>query len=248
MPPTDIQFSEHLACPEHGSVITEIEPRTFSFNTPHGACPTCQGLGSRQEIDPDLLIPDRSVALINGAIADDSWDGPKDNGGYYWQMLEAVAEHYQIDLEAPVATIPDEKLNKILYGTGGKELNVSFTGRNGRKSTFRASFEGVINNLERRYRETNSEYVRGKISEFMSDRPCPTCGGNRLRPEVLAVTIDGINIVEVTSWPVRRALEWIERLSANPRLSATANADRGTHPQRDRSPAWVSWSTLGWTT
>jgi excinuclease ABC subunit A len=212
-PHRDIQFSEHLACPEHGSVITEIEPRTFSFNTPHGACPTCQGLGSRQEIDPDLLIPDRSVALLNGAIADDSWNGPKDNGGYYWQMLEAVAEHYKIDLEAPVTSISDEKLDKILYGTGGKELNVSFTGRNGRQSTFRASFEGVINNLERRYRETNSEYIREKITEFMSDRPCPTCNGYRLRPEVLAVTIDGVNIVEVTSWPVRRALVWIEKLS-----------------------------------
>ena len=212
-PHRDIQFSEHLACPEHGSVITEIEPRTFSFNTPHGACPTCQGLGSRQEIDPDLLIPDRSVALVDGAIIDESWDGPKDNGGYYWQMLEAVAKQYKIDLEAPVSTISDEKLDKIFYGTGEKELNVSFTGRNGRKSTFRAAFEGVINNLERRYRETNSDYVRNKIAEFMSDRSCPTCHGNRLRPEVLAVTIDGVNIVEVTTWPVRHSLAWIKKLS-----------------------------------
>ena len=212
--PRDIQFSEHLACPEHGSVITEIEPRTFSFNTPHGACPACQGLGSRQEIDPELLIPNPSLALIDGAIADDSWDGPKDNGGYYWQMLEAVAEHYQIDLEAPAATIPPDKLDKIFYGTGGQELEVSFTGRNGRKSSFRASFEGVINNLERRFRETNSEYVRSKIAEFMSDQPCPSCNGDRLRKEALAVTIDGKNIVEVTSWPVRNSLAWIETLSA----------------------------------
>jgi excinuclease ABC subunit A len=212
-PPRDIQFSEHLACPEHGSIITEIEPRTFSFNTPHGACPTCQGLGSRQEIDPDMLIPDRSVSLVDGAIADSAWDGPKDDGGYYWQMLEAVAKHHKIDLEAPVETIPDEKLDKILYGTGGKEMKVEFTGRNGRKSSFQASFEGVINNLERRYRETNSEYIRGKISEFMSDRPCQTCGGDRLRAEALAVTIDGVHIVEVTRWPIRRSLEWIEQLS-----------------------------------
>jgi excinuclease ABC subunit A len=212
-PAKDIQFSEHLACPEHGSIITEIEPRTFSFNTPHGACPTCQGLGSRQEIDPNLLIPDRSVSLINGAIADSAWDGPKDDGGYYWQMLEAAAKHYKIDLEAPVETIPDEKLDKILYGSGGKELKVEFTGRNGRKSSFQASFEGVINNLERRYRETNSEYIRGKISEFMSDRPCQTCGGDRLRAEALAVTIDGVNIIKVTRWPIRRSLEWIDHLS-----------------------------------
>ncbi len=212
-PPRDIQFSEHLACPEHGSVITEIEPRTFSFNTPHGACPTCQGLGSRQEIDPDLLIPDRSLSLVDGAIADSAWNGPKDDGGYYWQMLEAVAEYYDIDLEAPVETIPDEKMVKVLYGSGGKELEVAFTGRNGRQSSFRASFEGVINNLERRYRETNSEYIRGKISEFMSDQPCAACGGARLRKEALAVTVDETDIIQVTTWPVRRSLAWVEQLS-----------------------------------
>jgi excinuclease ABC subunit A len=212
-PHRDILFSEHLACPEHGSVITEIEPRTFSFNTPHGACPTCQGLGVRQEIDLDLLIPDRSVSLMDGAIQDDGWDGPKENGGYYWQMLEAVSEHYGIDLEAPIASIPDDKLNILFYGSGGKELTVSFSGRNGRQSTFTASFEGVINNIQRRYRETHSEFVRGRIAEFMSDKPCPTCQGNRLRPEVLAVTVDNVNIVEVTSWPVRRSLEWTQKLS-----------------------------------
>lgn len=211
--PLDIQFSEHLACPEHGSVLTEIEPRTFSFNTPHGACPTCQGLGNRQEIDPDLLIPNRSLSLVDGAILDDSWDGPRNNGGYYWQMLEAVSKQYKIDLEAPVETIPPEKLDKIFYGTNGKELTVSYSGRNGRRSTFQASFEGVINNLERRYRETTSEYARAKIAEFMRDRPCPTCHGKRLRPEALAVTVDDYNIVEVTTWPVRRTLAWIEKLS-----------------------------------
>ena len=214
-PPRDLQFSEYLACPEHGSIITEIEPRTFSFNTPHGACPTCQGLGSRQEIDPDLLIPDRSLSLVEGAIVDNAWNGPKDDGGYYWQMLEAVAKEYKIDLEAPVEKISDPKLDKILYGTGGKELKVEITGRNGRKSNFRASFEGVINNLERRYRETNSEYIRNKITEFMSDRPCPTCGGLRLRKEALAVTIDETNIIEVAAWPIYKSLDWIESLSSD---------------------------------
>ena len=211
--PQDIQFSEHLACPEHGSIITEIEPRTFSFNTPHGACPTCQGLGSRQEIDPDLLIPDRSISLINGAIQDQAWEGPKEDGGYYWQMLEAVAEKYKIDLEAPVETLTETQLDKIFYGTGGKEVKVEFTSRNGRTSSFKASFEGVINNMERRYRETNSEYVRNKISNFMSDRPCATCGGFRLRQEALAVTVDDKNIIEVASWPVRKLLTWIEDLA-----------------------------------
>jgi excinuclease ABC subunit A len=213
--PRDIQFSEHLACPEHGSVITEIEPRTFSFNTPHGACPTCQGLGSRQEIDPDLLIPNRNKSLVDGAIIDYGWNGPKQDGGYYWQMLEAVAKEYDIDLEAPVKTIPDEKLDKILYGTGDEELTIEYKGRNGRRSSFKAAFEGVVNNIERRYRETSSEHKRRRISDFMSDHPCPTCGGDRLRAEALAVTIDDKNIVEVTRWPVRQALAWIESLSSD---------------------------------
>ncbi|NLN69874.1 MAG: excinuclease ABC subunit UvrA [Chloroflexi bacterium] len=212
-PYRDVLYSEHLACPEHGSIITEIEPRTFSFNTPHGACPTCQGLGSRQEIDLDLLIPDRSVSLVDGAILDDAWDGPKENGGYYWQMLEAVAERYDIDLEAPIASIPEEKLNRVFFGTDGEELQVFFTGRNGRQSAFTASFEGVLNNIQRRYRETSSEYVRGKIAEFMRNQPCPTCHGDRLRPEVLAVTVDGVNIVAVTAWPVRRSLAWAQSLA-----------------------------------
>jgi len=212
-PPRDIQYSEHLACPDHGSVITEIEPRTFSFNTPHGACPTCQGLGSHQEINPDLLIPDPSISLMNGAIIDNAWNGPKDDGGYYWQMLEAVAKKYKIDLETPVENIPDEKLNKILYGTDNVEMKVEFSGRNGRKSSFNATFEGVIPNLERRYRETNSEYVKTKIAEFLTDRPCQTCGGDRLRKEALSVTVDGHNIIEVSRWPVRRSLEWIHHLA-----------------------------------
>ena len=211
--PRDIQFSEHLACPEHGSVITEIEPRTFSFNTPHGACPTCQGLGSNREIDPGLLIPNRSKSFKDGAILDWAWNGPKDDGGYYWQMLEAVAGKYDIDLEAPVKSLSEEKLNIILYGTGDEELTVEFTGRNGRKSSFKAKFEGVIPNMERRFRETNSEHKRGRIAEFMSDRPCPTCGGDRLRQEALAVTVDGKNIVEVTKWPVHATLEWVDGLS-----------------------------------
>jgi len=212
-PPLDIQFSEHLACPEHGSIITEIEPRTFSFNTPHGACPTCQGLGSKLEIDPDLLIPNRTVSLIDGAIADPSWSGPKENGGYYWQMLEAVARHYDIDLEESVDSIPMDKLEKVLYGTGDQEMLVEFSGRNGRRSSFRANFEGVINNLERRYRESNSDYIRGKIAEFMNNRPCQTCGGLRLRKEALAVTISDKHIIEVSQWPVRKCLEWIDDLS-----------------------------------
>ncbi len=212
-PPVDMFYSEHLACPEHGVSLPEIEPRTFSFNTPHGACPECQGLGSKLEIDPELLIPDKERSLAEGAIIALEWNGPRDQGGYYWQMIEAVAKHYHIDLNAPVQDIPEDKLKIILYGTGQQEIRIQFHGRNERESSYNTAFEGVIPNLERRFRETSSEFIRNKITEYMSDRPCPTCKGTRLRPEALAVTIDGHNIVEITGWPVNRTLEWITLLN-----------------------------------
>jgi excinuclease ABC subunit A len=212
-PPQDIYFSEHFACPEHGVSQIEIEPRTFSFNTPHGACPDCQGLGSRLEIDPDLLIPDMDRSLTEGAIVAMEWSGPREQITYTWQIFEAVARHYHIDLNAPVSAIPEEKLNKILYGTGSEEITVHVQGHNGRQTTFTTAFEGVIPNLERRYRETQSDYIRSKITEYMTDRPCPTCNGTRLRKEAMAVTVDNANIIEVTTWPINRTLEWIRRLA-----------------------------------
>ncbi|HJW91898.1 MAG TPA: excinuclease ABC subunit UvrA [Anaerolineales bacterium] len=212
--PRDLHFSEHLACPVHGVSLPEIEPRTFSFNTPHGACPECQGLGGKLEIDPELLIPDPEISLNEGAIAISEWSGPREEGGYYWQTLEAAAQEYHINLEAPVQSIPREKLEIILYGTNSREVTVHYHNKHGRKATFRTPFEGVIRNLERRYNETNSDYMRDKISEFMSERTCQTCGGARLRPEAMAVTVDGVNIIEVTKWPVLRTLEWVKRLTA----------------------------------
>ncbi len=215
--PADIHFSEHLACPQHGVSLQEIEPRTFSFNTPHGACLECQGLGSKLEIDPELLIPDPERSLNEGAIVAMEWNTgrEREQGGYYWQIVEAVGRHYKIDLNAPVQNLPRQKLDLILYGTNGQEITVEFVGQRERRSVVRTSFEGVIPNLERRYRETQSEYVRNKIAEYMSNRPCPTCGGLRLRPEALAVTVDGKNIIEVTDWAVLRTLEWIRRLESD---------------------------------
>lgn len=210
-PPVDQFFSEHLACPEHGVSLAEIEPRTFSFNTPHGACPDCQGLGNRQEIDPDLLIPDKDRSFNEGAIVAMEWGGPKEQGGYYWQAVEAVAKHYRIELNAPVKDLAENKVNLILYGTGSEEVSIAYQ-REDRKSSFKTTFEGVVGNLMRRYRETQSEYIRNKISEFMSNKPCPTCGGNRLRPEALAVTIKDVNILQVTDWPVNEALAWAQNL------------------------------------
>jgi excinuclease ABC subunit A len=210
----DLYYSEHLACPEHGSLLPEIEPRTFSFNTPHGACPDCQGLGGKLEINPDLLIPDSDLSLNDGAIVASEWHGPREEGsGYYWQTLVAVAQHYHIDLDAPVRSLSKEQLDLILYGTHGQEVTVHYENRDGRKATFRTPFEGVIGNLERRYNETNSDYMRERIAEFMTENVCPTCGGARLRKEALAVTIGDVNIVTVTQWPVMRSLEWARQLS-----------------------------------
>lgn len=208
----DIQYSEHLACPEHGTTVPEVEPRTFSFNTPQGACPDCQGLGSKLEIDPDRIIPDRDLSLNNGAIASMEW-GPREDGGYYWQSLQGACRAYKIDMDKPVKELSEEQINLILYGTGEKQIQMTYRNSNGNEFKFTRAFEGVITNLERRYKETNSEYIREKISEYMSDRPCPSCKGKRLNPAALAVTVDDVNIVEANSWHVLKTLEWIKKLS-----------------------------------
>jgi len=221
----DTHFSEHLACPEHGSTVPEIEPRTFSFNTPHGACPDCQGLGNKLEIDPDRIIPDKERSLNEGAIASMEWSGPKEEGGYYWQALEGAARVYKIDLDKPVEELTEKQRDIILYGSNGKEIEMRYKNASGNEFKFKRAFEGVIGNLERRYRETNSEYIRSKISEFMSDRPCPTCGGARLNPAALAVTVDDVNIITVTGWPIQTALNWIEKIAAeNSSLNARQRA------------------------
>jgi len=210
----DLMFSEDLACPVHGSVMAEIEPRTFSFNTPHGACPECQGIGTKLEIDPELLIPNKEMSLEDGAISASEWSGPReDGGGYYWATLQGAASSHKISLDQPVSTLNSAQLKVVLHGTNGEEVAVQYKRRSGRVSTFQTSFEGVIPNLERRFRETNSEYMRSRIMEYMNDRPCPACKGARLRPEALGVTIEDSNVLAVTSWPVNDTLKWAKRLS-----------------------------------
>jgi excinuclease ABC subunit A len=211
----EFHFSEHLACPEHNISIPEIEPRTFSFNTPHGACPDCQGLGNKLEIDPERLMPDPDLSLNEGAIVLSEWSGPRSEGGWYWQSLEGAAKHFKIDLNAPVSSISPEKMNIILNGTQGKEIEMTYRNPRGREYTFDRTFEGVIPNMMRRFRDTNSEYMRNRIMEYMADRPCPTCHGLRLRPEALAVTVDNFNIVHATEWPVLQTLEWMEKLAGD---------------------------------
>ncbi|RJP49028.1 MAG: excinuclease ABC subunit UvrA [Anaerolineaceae bacterium] len=208
----DISFSEHLACPDHNISIPEIEPRTFSFNTPHGACPECQGLGTKLEIDPGRIIPDRERSFNDGAIISMEWGGPKEEGGYYWQSLVNTAKAYHIDLNKPVKDLTEEQLNIVLYGTGDRQVQMVYHNSNGNEFKFSRAFEGVITNLERRYRDTQSEWVRAKISEYMSNKPCPVCNGKRLRAEAIAVTVSDANIIDVTGWPVIRTQEWATKL------------------------------------
>ena len=211
----EFHFSEHLACPEHNISIPEIEPRTFSFNTPHGACPDCQGLGSKLEIDPERLIPDPEMSLNEGAIVLSEWSGPRQEGGWYWQSLEGTAKHYKIDLDAPVRSISAEKMKILLNGTQGKEIEMTYKNPKGREYKFNRAFEGIIPNMMRRFRDTNSDYIRNRIMEYMTDRPCQSCKGLRLRAEALAVTVDDLNIVQVTDWPVLQSLDWIAKLGGS---------------------------------
>jgi excinuclease ABC subunit A len=200
--PTDRLYSEHFACPVDGISLPDFEPRTFSFNTPHGACQRCQGLGVKLEIDPDLVIPNPDLSISEGAITVMEWRNSMETGGYYWQSLEAAAHHYRIPLDAPVRGLSEAKLKILLYGSGGEKVRMHYTTRDGRHSTWDTPYEGIIPNLRRRYDETNSDYIREKISEYMSERPCEVCGGRRLRPEALAVTVGEHNIIDVTGWPV----------------------------------------------
>ncbi len=210
--PRDITFSEHLACPVCEISIPEIEPRMFSFNTPHGACPTCEGIGTKLEIDENLLVPDKTKSIWEGAIDAGEWGGPRKQGGYYWQTLVGAARAYDIDLKAPYHELTDRDREIILYGTDGRKVPVRYVNKEGKEYRFEREYEGVINNLERRFNETKSEYMRNRIMGYMNDQPCPDCCGARLRPEALAVTVDGKNIMDVSSWPIKRALGWVEYL------------------------------------
>jgi excinuclease ABC subunit A len=172
----------------------------------------------RLEIDPNLIIPDNSKSINEGAIAVLEWNNSRFDNGYYWQQLLQVASAYDIDLDMPVSKIPKDKMKIILYGSNGASLNMVLTGRNDRKSTYRAPFEGVIPNLERRYNETNSDYIRDRIAEFMKETPCQVCHGKRLKPESLAVTILGKNIIDVTEMSINTTLQWAKDLYEKPGL------------------------------
>ena len=205
--PRRLVFSEKFACPVSGFTVPEIEPRLFSFNSPHGACPACGGLGVEQHIDPDLVIPDKNQTLRRGAIA--PW--ARSTSPYYTQTLEALGKHYKFTLETKWKDLPKRAQEAILYGSG--EEAIRFVYDDGLRSyETKRPFEGVIRNLERRYRETDSEWAREEIARYFSDVPCAACRGYRLKPEALCVKIAGLHIGEVTDMSVKRAGEWFAEL------------------------------------
>ena len=187
-------YSEKFACPEHGVSLPELQPRIFSFNSPHGACPRCTGLGAQQEIDPDLLVPDPTLSIDDGALVPWAVGGT----GFYESVIQAIADRYEIPTDVPWQELTTEQQDWFLYGTDGDKVYVQYRNRMGRRRSYMLAFEGIVASLERRYRETDSSSQRERIEEYMSFRPCPVCKGARLKPEVLAVTVGEKNIHEFT--------------------------------------------------
>lgn len=215
----ELMFSQNLACPECGFSIEELAPRMFSFNSPFGACPDCDGLGSQMIVDPDLLVPDRKLTIEDGAF--EAWAGSTSN--YYPQFLAAVCEHYVIPRNVPVSELSSDQMKVILYGTGGEKIRFRYENDMGASKEALVPFEGIIRNLERRFKDTFSEGIREHIQTYMSTKPCPKCKGQRLKPETLAVTINGKNIAHATSLSIGEAEEWFKGLTLNERELTISN-------------------------
>jgi excinuclease ABC subunit A len=201
-------FSEQFACLNCGTSIPELEPRIFSFNSPHGACERCHGLGFRRVIDPELIVPDPTLSLAEGALQ------PWNRGitAYWKRLIAAVAEEYGVDVDVPWSKLKKSEKEIFLYGTGEERHQVTYTNRFGRRRSYKVRFEGIVNNLQRRYEETDSEASRERIESYMAEQPCPQCEGARLRPETLAVKVGGLSIAEYSALSARAAAEWINAL------------------------------------
>jgi excinuclease ABC subunit A len=201
-------FSEKFACLNCGTSIPELEPRIFSFNSPHGACDRCHGLGFQKVIDPDLVVPDPTLSLAEGALQ------PWNRGvtAYWRRLIGSVADTYGVDVDKPWAKLKKSEREIFLDGTGSERHQVSYTNRFGRRRSYRVRFEGILNQLQRRYEETDSESNRERIESYMAEQPCPDCGGARLRPESLAVKVGGISIAEYSAMSARAAARWIDEL------------------------------------
>ncbi|MDR1629673.1 MAG: excinuclease ABC subunit UvrA [Oscillospiraceae bacterium] len=211
----EMLFSQNYACPEHGFSMEELTPRMFSFNSPHGACPTCSGLSFFMKVDPDLVIPNQNLSILEGAIRASGWT-VTENGTIARMYYEGLAKHYGFSLTEPVKKLPKKALDVLLYGTKGAKIKLERTMDYGTGS-YVHDFEGVVNNLERRYNETSSDWMKYEIEQFMTVSPCPDCGGARLKKEVLAVTVGDINIDRYTSMSIKDALEFTNSLRLSER-------------------------------
>ncbi|WCH48441.1 excinuclease ABC subunit UvrA [Lysinibacillus sp. FSL K6-1151] len=204
----ELLFSEHHACPICGFSIGELEPRMFSFNSPFGACTSCDGLGSTQEVDLDLVVPDWDRSLLEHAIA--PWEPTSSQ--YYPQLLKAVCDHYDIPMDVPVKDLPKEKMDKVLYGSGKDKIHFHYENEFGNVRDQMIEFEGVVRNVERRFKETTSDYVREQMEKYMAQQPCPSCKGYRLKPETLAVKVADKHIGEVTQYSIQEADTFFKEL------------------------------------
>ena len=207
----DILFSQNYACEDCGISIEELTPRMFSFNNPFGACPTCTGLGTQLKVDPELVIPNKSVSLLDGAICASGWNNVRGDG-ISRMYFEALSKKYHFSLRDPVEKLSKEVMDVILYGTKGEKLELQYDQPRGKGVLYQA-FEGIIPNLERRYKETQSDGVREELESCMSECPCPACGGKRLRRESLAVTVGGLSISDYCEKSVVDALDFVDKLT-----------------------------------
>ncbi len=206
-----LNFSQSFACPDCGISISEIEPRSFSFNNPYGACPVCYGLGYKMEFDPDLMIPDKTLSISEGAIQVMGWQSCTDSGSFTNAILVALAKEYHFNLDTPVEALPEEIYRILIHGTDGREVKVHYKGQRG-EGVYPVAFEGLVRNMERKYRETSSEVIKQEYETFMRITPCKECGGMRLKKESLAVTVCDKNIYEITAMSIRDLYSFIKEM------------------------------------
>ena len=221
----ELVFSEQFACVRCGTGLSEIEPRTFSFNSPHGACPQCTGLGYKLEVDPNLVIPNKNLSLLDGAVA--AWSRAGASSGWYVSMMESVARAHDFSPQVPVKDLDEEHLKVVLYGNKSRKVTVRHRTHNGRVYNWETRFEGVIHNLERRYRETDSDHTRQEIERYMTARPCQACRGQRLKPEALGVKVCGLGIMDVTAMNIAQGVEWVRSIDPDSDMNAELNASGG---------------------
>ncbi|MEO8082396.1 MAG: excinuclease ABC subunit UvrA [Ardenticatenales bacterium] len=240
-------FSEHFACPNCGISLPKIEPRSFSFNSPHGACPTCQGLGAQMQVDPELVVPNPDLTIDEGALAPISRS--RTEAGYFQQILAALATDLKFSLGTPWRRLSEAARHAVLYGTDGRRIEVIYKTRSGGKRRYETAFEGIINNLQRRHVATESEFMRTEIERFMGAQPCPECHGARLRPEVLAVTVGDSRINDVGAAPIRELLGWVDGLrgaaGSGNAVGAPGGGGNGAGPMRNGAAASNGHSAKG---